>query len=323
LAPPDHNLAHPAFSNLFVKRNAVAQPAGNPLHAPAAVGRRAAAVAGAFADCPRTTVGEASFETDACASSAGQNPGRTGGHGPRRQLSTAKGRCSTPWSASATFIRLQPNETVLVDLVTGVAESAGGRHPRLMTSTTTQRLADRVFRTGLDAQPHSAPAAHASEADAQAYGQLAGSVIYASALRGESQRAHPHRRGQSGAVGYGISGDLPIVLSASADRTRLELVLKPSRPMLTGACAGSAWICHRNEDDSVLPPKPSRKPSWTSSPPVRKRRRWTSREAFSSAAASRLSEEDRTLLQTVARWSWWTTRARWPEQAERGAAPTC
>ena len=42
LAPPAADALHPAFSNLFVQTEIVARAAGDPLHAPAALGRRSA-----------------------------------------------------------------------------------------------------------------------------------------------------------------------------------------------------------------------------------------------------------------------------------------
>ena len=52
-----------------------------------------------------------------------------------------------------------------------------------------------------------------TEADAQLYGRLASSIIYANAaLRAEASVIAKNRRGQSGLWGYAISGDLPIVL---------------------------------------------------------------------------------------------------------------
>ena len=66
---------------------------------------------------------------------------------------------------------------------------------------------------------------NASEADAQVYGRLASSVIYANALR----RAAPsviarNQIGQSGLWSFAVSGDLPIVLVRIGDLGRIELV---------------------------------------------------------------------------------------------------
>ncbi len=66
---------------------------------------------------------------------------------------------------------------------------------------------------------------NASEADAQLYGRLASSVIYANAsLRAEAGVLLRNRRGQSGLWSYAISGDLPIVLLQIGDADNIDLV---------------------------------------------------------------------------------------------------
>src|SRR5436190_9852026 len=66
---------------------------------------------------------------------------------------------------------------------------------------------------------------NATEADAQLYGRLASSVIYANAsLRAAASTLVRNRRGQSGLWAYAISGDLPIVLLQIADAANIELV---------------------------------------------------------------------------------------------------
>jgi cellobiose phosphorylase len=66
---------------------------------------------------------------------------------------------------------------------------------------------------------------NATEADAQLYGHLAGSVIHAdSSLRADASVLIRNRRGQSGLWGYSISGDLPIVLVQIGDPLNIDLV---------------------------------------------------------------------------------------------------
>jgi cellobiose phosphorylase len=66
---------------------------------------------------------------------------------------------------------------------------------------------------------------NATEADAQLYARLAGSVIYAnSGLRADAGVISKNRRGQSGLWGYAISGDLPIVLLQIGDIANIDLV---------------------------------------------------------------------------------------------------
>ena len=87
------------------------------------------------------------------------------------------------------------------------------------------RMADRVFDL---AWTHSGAVLRqlgAAEVDAQLYARLAGAVLFA-----DSRRRAPrglisrNRRGQSGLWGYGISGDLPILLLRISDQANIELV---------------------------------------------------------------------------------------------------
>ncbi len=83
------------------------------------------------------------------------------------------------------------------------------------------QLADRVFELAWTHSQILLRQLNATEADAQAYGRLAGSVIYASSLRrAKSSILSRNRQAQSGLWGYGISGDLPIVLVRIRDRAK-------------------------------------------------------------------------------------------------------
>ena len=83
-------------------------------------------------------------------------------------------------------------------------------------------LADRVFELAWTHSQVLLRQLNATEADAQLYGRLAGSVIYANPALARRSRTllASNRRGQSGLWGYGISGDLPIVLLRIRDLTQ-------------------------------------------------------------------------------------------------------
>jgi cyclic beta-1,2-glucan synthetase len=92
---------------------------------------------------------------------------------------------------------LQPGESVRVDIVTGVAETRTACRP-WPKNTPIPSLADRVFELAWTRGPIMLQQLNASEADAQAYGRLAGSVIYASPCderdeRADSQSTRPIR----------------------------------------------------------------------------------------------------------------------------------
>ncbi len=88
-----------------------------------------------------------------------------------------------------------------------------------------RRLADRVFDLAWTHSQVLLRQINATEADAQLYGRLAGSVLYANAsLRADPGIILKNRRGQSGLWGYSISGDLPIVLLRIEDPANIDLV---------------------------------------------------------------------------------------------------
>ena len=88
-----------------------------------------------------------------------------------------------------------------------------------------RRLADRVFDLAWTHSQVLLQQINATEADAQLYGHLASSIIYANPLlRADASLLGKNRRGQSGLWGYSISGDFPIVLLQIGDPSNIELV---------------------------------------------------------------------------------------------------
>ncbi len=318
LAQQNADLAHPAFSNLFVQtelvRNRQAifctrRPRSAEEKPPWMV--HLMTVQGA-------TVGEVSFETDrmkfigrgrTLASPAAMEPGA--------KLSNSEGPVLDPVVCIRQVIRLKPYQSVRVDLVTGVAETREGVSA-MMEKYRDANLANRVFELAWTHSHILLRQLNATEADAQAYGRLAGSVIYASALRrAKASVLGRNRRGQSGLWGYGISGDLPIVLLRVRDRTKIEIVRQCVQAHAYWRLKGLAVdLVIWNEDDSVY--------------------RQTLQDAIMDLIAAspeaglvdkpggifvrrgeQMSEEDRTLLLTVARVVLLDEAGSLSEQVER------
>ena len=224
LAKADADAAHPAFSNLFVQtqlmrnrqailatRRARSQSERPPylLHLMAVHG---------------PTVGEASYETDRSKFvGRGQSLAEPAAMF-RRHLQDSEGSVLDPVASVRRTVTLEPGQTIKVDVVTGVAdarEAAVG----LIEKYHDRRLADRVFELAWTQSQVVLRQLNATEADAQLYGRLASSVIYAN----ERRRAGGgvitrNRKNQSALWGYGISGDLPLVLLRVHDRTKIALV---------------------------------------------------------------------------------------------------
>jgi len=139
-------------------------------------------------------------------------------------LSGSQGSVLDPIVSIRCLIVLDPEESATVDLVSGIGESRD-LCLRLVDKYQDRRLADRVFELAWTHSQVVLRQLNTTEADAQLYGRLASSIIYANAsLRADAALLNKNRRGQSGLWGYAISGDLPIVLLQIGDAANIDLV---------------------------------------------------------------------------------------------------
>ncbi len=139
-------------------------------------------------------------------------------------LSGSQGSVLDPIVAIRYAITLDPEQTVTIDMVSGMGETRDAILS-LIEKYQDRRIADRVFELAWTHAQVVLRQLNASETDAQLYGRLANSVIYANAsLRADASILMQNRRGQSGLWGYAISGDLPIVLLQIGDAANIELV---------------------------------------------------------------------------------------------------
>ncbi len=232
LALPAADALHPAFSNLFVQTEIIRERQAilstrrgrsQDEHAPWAF--HLMAVRGPHS-------GEISYETDRLQFiGRGRTlaaPQALDHSGP---LSGSQGSVLDPIVSIRCPIVLEPEESITVDLVSGIGETRD-LCLRLVDKYQDRRLADRVFELAWTHSQVVLRQLNTTEADAQLYGRLAGSILYANAsLRAEAAVLSKNRRGQSGLWGYAISGDLPIVLLAhqphliatSRDRVDLQI----------------------------------------------------------------------------------------------------
>ena len=224
LADPAADATHPVFSKLFVQteivrsRQAVLctrRPCSSAEHPPWMF--HLAVVHGA-------ALGEASYETDRC-EFVGR--GRSLADPAAMHVATLSNRAGSvldPIVAIRCAVTVEPDETIRIDFVTGAADTRDAVLA-LIEKYQDSRMADRVFDL---AWTHSRVVLRqlgATEADAQLYGRLAGAVLYANPRRRAPRSLiSRNRRGQSGLWGYGISGDLPIVLLRISDQANIELV---------------------------------------------------------------------------------------------------
>jgi cellobiose phosphorylase len=139
-------------------------------------------------------------------------------------LSGSAGPVLDPIVAIRRRVTIKPGESMTIDIVTGAADS---RHAvmNLVDKYQDPRLSDRVFDLAWTHSLVVLRQLNATETDAQLFGRLAGSVLYANAyLRADGAVLSKNQRNQSGLWGYAISGDLPIVLLQISDAANIDLV---------------------------------------------------------------------------------------------------
>jgi len=225
LASPAADALHPAFSNLFVQTE-IHRPQqailctrrprsqGEPLpwmfHLMAVHGAR---------------IEEVSYETDRMRFiGRGRTIADPQAMNEPAALSNSQGSVLDPVVAIRCRVTLDPEESVTIDMVSGMAETRDACLS-LVGKYQDRRLADRVFELAWSHSQVVLRQINASEADAQLYGRLAGSILYAnSSLRAAPGLLIKNDRGQSGLWGYAISGDLPIVLLQIGDPANIDLV---------------------------------------------------------------------------------------------------
>ncbi len=229
LADPQADAAHPAFQNLFVqtrlvrgrqailaKRRARSEDERTPylLH---------------LMTCYGTEVGEPQYETDR---SAFVGRGRSLVSPLAMQqdrLGDASGSVVDPIVSVRRTVRLEPGEKAVFDVVTGVAETHEEGHG-LIERYHDRRLCDRVGELAWTHTQVTLRQLGIDESDAQTYGRLASSVIYATPQRraaaAEIARNVKLQRKQSNLWAYGLSGDWPIVLVRVGDLANVSLVVE-------------------------------------------------------------------------------------------------
>ena len=225
LAPALADEAHPAFSNLFVQtevladkqallctRRPRAQDEVQPwmLHLVAVHDADVAAI---------------SYQTDRAAFvGRGRTTRRPAALVEQDALSGASGSVLDPIVAIRCRITLAPDQQVQVDMVYGVGAQRE-TCAALIDKYRDRRLADRVFDLALTQSQVTRRQIDASMDDALLYERLAARVLFVDPrLRADAEVLLQNRRGQSALWSHAISGDLPIVLLRVGDPDTLQLV---------------------------------------------------------------------------------------------------
>lgn len=225
LAPPATDELHPAFSNLFVQTEIIRESRAilcsrrpRSSNEPVLWMFHLLAVHGVHH-------GEVSYETDRMRFiGRGNTVAEPRALKESAALSGSEGSVLDPIVAIRRRITLDPGQSAKIDMVSGVG---GTREAalNLVEKYQDRRIADRVFELAWTHNQVNLQQLNISEADAQLYGRLAGSIIFAnSLLRADPGVIARNSRMQSNLWGYSISGDLPIVLLQVKDPENIGLV---------------------------------------------------------------------------------------------------
>ena len=225
MADPKADAAHPAFQNLFVQTRLVrGRQAIIAKRRPRKEGERSPFMVHLMAVQQGQDMGDVQYETDR---SAFTGRGRTladpiAMH--RDRLGDSQGSVLDPVVSVRRRVRVEPGETCKIDVVTGVADTNEHAHA-LIEKYYDRRLNDRVSELAWTHSQIVLRQLGATEEDAQMFGRLAGSIIYATPQRrADGATIAANARQQSNLWAYGISGDIPIVLVRLSDLSKAELV---------------------------------------------------------------------------------------------------
>ncbi|OGR81640.1 MAG: cyclic beta 1-2 glucan synthetase [Elusimicrobia bacterium GWC2_64_44] len=295
------DLAHRGFSNLFVQTEIL-----RPLQA-IICNRRPRSAGEAFPFMAHfmavhgNSVAGASYETDRDKFiGRGNTPASPAAMRAKGPLSDSEGPVLDPAVAIRCVIRLEPGESAVVDYVTGVCASREAARA-LIEKYRDRNLADRVFDLAWTHGHVTLQQINASESDAQVYGRLANAIIYSNPeWRAHASVLKQNRRGQTDLWGYGISGDLPIVIVRVEDQENIGLVARMAQAHAYWRMKGLAVdLVIWNENHSVYRDALSEKISdiitASAKLPAGQQGQIFSRRA------DQMSEEDKVLMLTVAR----------------------
>ena len=224
IAIPASDNAHPAFSNLFVQTEI-----HEPQHA-IVCSRRARSKEERppwmfhLVKVSGTEPTSVSYETNrSLFIGRGQSAVNPAALHNDQPLSGSNGSVLDPIAAVQHQLILEQGATITVDVVTGIAPTRETNR-MLVDKYQDKHLRDRAFELSWTHSQVVLRQIGATESDAELYGRLAGSILYANpALRASANVVLKNQRGQSALWAYSISGDLPIVLLRTSDSENIAL----------------------------------------------------------------------------------------------------
>jgi len=161
------------------------------------------------------------------------------------KLSGSQGAVLDPIVSIRRLVRVDPGKSVTLNLITGVAKSRE-EAMKLVEKYHEHQIPDMVTELARTRHQVLLCQLNTTESEAQLYMHLASSIIYVNpSMRSSPSILMKNHRGQSGLWGYGISGDLPIVLLRIGDRSGINLVRQV-------VCAQSYWRKMNLKTDLII-----------------------------------------------------------------------
>lgn len=229
LANPIADDAHPAFSKLFI-RTAYDAESGCLV-----AGRRKREAKDRALWSAHLLVAEgqapapAEFETDRAAFiGRGYRPAEP--YAMRARLKGKTGSVADPAFIMRRRVHIEPGKTISLFAVTSVAESKE-EAVDIVRRLTTSQAAERAFQLAWTRSRVELRNLSLSPSDALDFQRLASQVLYTPPHRPErSRRIAANVKGQPGLWSFGISGDRPIIVVLADNRSQLPFIVK----LLTG-----------------------------------------------------------------------------------------
>lgn len=215
--------AHPAFSHLFLKTEilpsdkailCLRRPRKESSHDP---------VVFHTMSIHAKQISEPSFETDRM-SFLGRGGDRSAPEALTRSLNNKDGHVLDPIFSIRKIVQIKASETVVIDLIMGSAVDRA-HALNLIASFRERNTADRIFDVAWAHSQVSLQQLNIDPSKAQLFNRLAGYLIYPQlGAKQITKPSLPSRlKNQSGLWGFGISGDLPIILLKVSFKSHIEL----------------------------------------------------------------------------------------------------
>ncbi|MBW6508860.1 MAG: glycosyl transferase [Desulfuromonadales bacterium] len=325
LAPLNADLAHRTFSNLFVQTEILPERQAILCTRRARTPEEQTPWMFHLLSAPGAVSDEPSFETDRSKfvgrGRTTANPLAVAGHERRSRLSNTAGPVLDPIVAIRRTLTLAPDESVTVQIISGVADTRETALA-LLDEYCDRHFVERAFEMAWFQSQEVLRRLGVSEAEAQRYGRLATSIVFSNALRrAPAEVIARNRLGQSGLWRFAISGDLPIILLIIGDLSRIDLVKQVLQAHAYWRIKGlAADLVIVNEDFSTYRAE-------LHDQIMRMINTGAEAQMLNQPggifvrSAEELSEDERVLLQTVARVVYQDSVPTLIEQVERRLSP--